>query len=73
MLKVFSWCGDRCDADPEALAKYCLALVRKDRPVSELKASMVEQLDVFLQSSMSTFLFPYPLSWITGSLYIVMK
>ncbi|KAK3864797.1 hypothetical protein Pcinc_029538 [Petrolisthes cinctipes] len=44
-----------CDADPEALAKYCLALVRKDRPVSELKASMVEQLDVFLQTNTKSF------------------
>jgi hypothetical protein len=42
----------RCDADPAALAKYVFALVKKDKPVADLRASMVEQLDVFLQSGM---------------------
>lgn len=46
----------RCDADPAALAKYVFALVKKDKPVAELRASMVEQLDVFLQSGMFMFL-----------------
>lgn len=46
----------RCDADPAALAKYVFALVKKDKPVGELRASMVEQLDVFLQSGMYMFL-----------------
>ena len=27
----------RCDADPAALAKYVLALIKKDKPVEELK------------------------------------
>ncbi|XP_076068375.1 zinc finger protein swm [Oratosquilla oratoria] len=44
-----------CDADPEALAKYCLALVRKDKPHKELREGMVEQLDVFLQSNTRSF------------------
>ena len=42
----------RCDADPAALAKYVFALVKKDKPAPELKSSMIEQLDVFLQSGM---------------------
>ncbi|KAB7497372.1 RNA-binding protein 26 [Armadillidium nasatum] len=44
-----------CDADPEVLAKYCLALVKKDRPDEELKASLMEQLDVFLKSNTEKF------------------
>lgn len=39
----------RCDADPSALAKYVLALVKKDKSEKELKALCVDQLDVFLQ------------------------
>ncbi|XP_072923434.1 RNA-binding protein 27 isoform X1 [Hemitrygon akajei] len=38
-----------CDADPSALAKYVVALVKKDKPEKELKALCVDQLDVFLQ------------------------
>jgi hypothetical protein len=52
---MLSFCNHhscRCDADPAALAKYVLALVKKDKPVTELRSSMVEQLDVFLQSGM---------------------
>jgi hypothetical protein len=55
---MFSFCNHcfyRCDADPAALAKYVFALVKKDKPVTELRSSMVEQLDVFLQSGMCTF------------------
>ncbi|PNF30064.1 hypothetical protein B7P43_G05352 [Cryptotermes secundus] len=44
-----------CDADPAALAKYVFALVKKDKPVAELRSSMVEQLDVFLQSETKKF------------------
>ncbi|XP_021927945.1 RNA-binding protein 26-like isoform X3 [Zootermopsis nevadensis] len=44
-----------CDADPAALAKYVFALVKKDKPVADLRASMVEQLDVFLQSETKKF------------------
>lgn len=42
----------RCDADPSALAKYVLALVKKDKSEKELKALCVDQLDVFLQKGM---------------------
>ena len=41
----------RCDADPAALAKYVVALVKKDKPPSELKDVCVDQLEVFLSNS----------------------
>ena len=37
-----------CDADPAALAKYVVALVKKDKPVQELKDICIDQLEVFL-------------------------
>uniref|UniRef100_A0A914RRL2 Uncharacterized protein n=2 Tax=Ascarididae TaxID=6250 RepID=A0A914RRL2_PAREQ len=39
-----------CDAEPAALAKYVLALLRKDKPEPELMEFCIEQLDVFLQT-----------------------
>ena len=39
----------RCDADPAALSKYVLALIKKDKPLEDLKESMAQQMDVFLQ------------------------
>lgn len=39
-----------CDADPAALAKYVVALVKKDKPVEELRDICVDQLEVFLSS-----------------------
>ena len=45
----------RCDADPNALAKYVLALIRKDKPIDDLKASMISQMDVFLQTETQSF------------------
>ncbi|XP_047097744.1 RNA-binding protein 26 isoform X1 [Schistocerca piceifrons] len=44
-----------CDADPVALAKYVFALVKKDKPPGELRAIMIEQLDVFLQQETKNF------------------
>ena len=41
----------RSDADPDVLAKYVMALVKKDKPVSELVATCQDQLDIFLQES----------------------
>ena len=41
----------RCDADPAALSKYVLALIKKDKPLEDLKESMAQQMDVFLQVS----------------------
>ncbi|KAK0418671.1 hypothetical protein QR680_013701 [Steinernema hermaphroditum] len=44
-----------CDADPNALAKYVVALVRKDKPEEQLKSFCIEQLEVFLQSKSERF------------------
>ena len=38
----------RCDADPVALAKYVVALLRKEKPKSALKELCIDQLEVFL-------------------------
>ena len=45
-----------CDADPAALAKYVLALIKKEKPEDELRESMVQQMDVFLQSETNSFI-----------------
>lgn len=45
-----------CDADPAALAKYVLALIKKDKSVAELKDMMVQQMDVFLQAETISFI-----------------
>ncbi|XP_061597266.1 RNA-binding protein 26 isoform X2 [Cololabis saira] len=44
-----------CDADPSALAKYVVALVKKDKTEKELKALCIDQLDVFLQKETQPF------------------
>lgn len=44
-----------CDADPAALAKYIIALVKKDKSTSALRESMVNQLEVFLQGETESF------------------
>ncbi|XP_045508607.1 RNA-binding protein 26 [Colias croceus] len=44
-----------CDADPAALAKYVYALVKKDKPLEELREGMLDQLDVFLQQETKPF------------------
>ncbi|XP_045457806.1 RNA-binding protein 26 [Melitaea cinxia] len=44
-----------CDADPPALAKYVYALVKKDKPLDELREGMLDQLDVFLQQETKPF------------------
>ena len=45
-----------CDADPAALSKYVLALIKKDKPLEDLKESMAQQMDVFLQASIFVLL-----------------
>ncbi|KAF4513871.1 UNVERIFIED_CONTAM: hypothetical protein B566_EDAN017207, partial [Ephemera danica] len=47
--------GPLCDADPAALAKYVFALVKKDRPNGELRGTMIQQLEVFLQKETGNF------------------
>ncbi|XP_034048982.1 RNA-binding protein 26 isoform X2 [Thalassophryne amazonica] len=44
-----------CEADPSALAKYVVALVKKDKSEKELKALCIDQLDVFLQKETQPF------------------
>ncbi|CAB3401436.1 unnamed protein product [Caenorhabditis bovis] len=45
-----------CDADPEALAKYVLALIKKpNKNEEELKSLSLEQLDIFLGKETSKF------------------
>lgn len=39
-----------CDADPNALARYVIALVRKDKPDTEVRNICLNQLEVFLAS-----------------------
>jgi RNA-binding protein 26 len=45
-----------CDADPAALSKYVLALIKKDKPLEDLKESMAQQMDVFLQVRISVLI-----------------
>nr|XP_018908059.1 PREDICTED: RNA-binding protein 26-like [Bemisia tabaci] len=44
-----------CDAEPEALAKYVYALAKKDKPLAELKETMIQQLEVFLNETTANF------------------
>ncbi|KAL1500976.1 hypothetical protein ABEB36_006386 [Hypothenemus hampei] len=44
-----------CEADPAALAKYVLALIKKDKSEAELRKSMVGQLEVFLEGETENF------------------
>ncbi|XP_059487919.1 RNA-binding protein 26 isoform X2 [Neocloeon triangulifer] len=54
-----SWLTEKlkplCDADPVALAKYVLALVKKEKPLPQLQANMENSLDVFLQKETKSF------------------
>ncbi|XP_023231910.1 RNA-binding protein 26-like [Centruroides sculpturatus] len=45
----------KCDADPQALARYVMALVKKDKPEKDLKDICLDQLDVFLQKETKPF------------------
>lgn len=44
-----------CDADPDTLAKYVIALVKKDKPLDELRESCFRDLYVFLQDKTKAF------------------
>lgn len=44
-----------CEADPIALSKYVIALIKKEKPLEELKELMQEQMEVFLQSETKDF------------------
>ncbi|XP_031634192.1 zinc finger protein swm [Contarinia nasturtii] len=45
-----------CEADPAALARYVLALLKKEKPLRDLQQCMNEQLDVFLGVQTKPFL-----------------
>jgi hypothetical protein len=45
-----------CDADPAALSKYVVALIKKDKNDEELRAKMSAQMEVFLQSHTQGFI-----------------
>ena len=45
----------RCEADPEALAKYVMALIKKDKSEDDLKRNCLDQLEVFLQKNTQSF------------------
>jgi len=44
-----------CDADPEALARYVVALVTKDKPLDKLRENCIDRLDVFLSQDTTDF------------------
>lgn len=44
-----------CDANPQHLARYVIALVKKDKPTNELMRSLHDNLDVFLQEKTKAF------------------
>ncbi|KLO13941.1 hypothetical protein SCHPADRAFT_915078 [Schizopora paradoxa] len=44
-----------CDAEPEALAAYVLALLNHDAPELELRKEMVKQLEEFLEGGSASF------------------
>ena len=50
-----------CDADPQALAKYVIALIKKEKSAEELKPLCLSQLDVFLQESKGIQLHSLPI------------
>ena len=52
----YFWLFSSCDADPTALSKYVLALIKKDKAESELRDSMEQQMEVFLQDNTGTFI-----------------
>ena len=41
--------GFRCDADPEALSNYILALLKHESPEADLRKDLSEQLEEFLE------------------------
>ncbi|XP_071951192.1 RNA-binding protein 26-like [Antedon mediterranea] len=44
-----------CDADPEPLSKYVVALAKKDKPEEHLRKLCTDQLEVFLQGNTIKF------------------
>ena len=57
----------RCDADPETLAKYIVALVKKEKSEEELRGLCHDQLEVFLQQSKWCGFFSFHVIGVTSS------
>lgn len=55
IVLIFSCLLFSCDADPDALAKYVLALIKKEKTEKQVRLSMIDQLDVFLQGGEKCF------------------
>lgn len=57
--KLKAWLLQRlhplCDADPAALSKYIVALLRKEKPRAALKDLCINQLEVFLSKETPSF------------------
>lgn len=47
---------NRCDADPEALADYILALLKHNAPENELRKELGLQLEEFLEKGAQSLL-----------------
>lgn len=43
------------EADPDALSKYVIALIKKDKPKEEIISILLEQLEIFLQKDTKYF------------------
>lgn len=48
----------RCDADPSTLAKYVVALAKKDIPENDLRDLCTRELEVFMQDSRCPLFYP---------------
>jgi len=49
ILLLCTFDGNRCDAEPGALADYILALLKHNVPESEMRHELAVQLDEFLE------------------------
>lgn len=50
MCSLYSYPIYRCDAEPEALATYILALLKHEVPEQDLKQEVTKQLDEFFEN-----------------------
>ena len=56
---IVRFANDRCDAEPEALATYVLALLKHDAPEHELRKEVTRQLDEFFEDGVFLLLFSF--------------
>ena len=50
---LLGYVGNRCDAEPGALAEYILALLKHNVPEQEMREELAVQLDEFLEKGSS--------------------